>query len=1061
MRAVDGRLVAVPVIEAKALPKKQKCHYCKDRATKRIIHSEGMAYIPTCLQHLAAGKADAAKCTPSGTSDPSNIVRVDDIAQVKALPGQEASGGGTGPTGPLQPPTDTQPRDRMGKTVEVGGTVALGSGGQGTVLSNEGGGRVRVRKSDGTEVVVDASQTTLIRGATANAQHATGPDGLQAALEADPDATPPPGDRPDAAAETDTEAAVGRPVGAEPAPDADPAGALAVLATADGSQMAWLRTDESDDGSPVGYLRPIATDPSTTLRFSDGQAWAAAVDAEGMAAVNDVPTGPNAPTPGGMAADPTLPPLGGPPVGMGQQTPDGPADPSLLPAAAAAPTTAEPTQTTATQEQLRIFLLDGLDNAPDAVAHAKAEAVAGIATRMADVEDDDILRQEDADRLARISGGQVVLLRVPRPGVVPSPAPTPGEQLTQWIYREIDTARFQSLVDSRQPPPANLEVVTAEQWRAWCRSARIADALALWAAGSGGTNPDALALQETAADLFGMTSYAPAPQVDEIDGLRQQVEDALAADRKFYEALLIAMYQSTQDRFAAQQVHDVELYRGWRTPAGVPEWAVDDVTEDLPLRPLSSWSSERQLAGGYARGATGTELGYLTTTTVPVERILGTPRTGFGSLVAEEFVILAGPTQAAVHEATEADGAALPISWAPTDVGGADAGDPAAIDAANIPVGLIASEEQLTAAIAAAETPERRLELMARAQTMGLGEQIPEDWQANGLTRPVDGSDAAVRGADGRLVPLDDQQFAAHTAAVEDAVSRALAAGLQTTSESLDGDGEVWPADRAATHVEIVDAVWATAANVPDDGKALLIAGLPGAHLADTLANPSAGVDITQYLTISLSDVKEIMAARELVPAVPDAGVELSPAERTPLLHDEAVAVANLIATRAYTEHKNIAWDLGLTDEGTAETMTASLREAGYGEVVGIFVDVPIPTSVARATEAYRRALEDYRNGEGLGGRYVPEATITDLASPEFTSAPRVHFEEARDGFDDFQVWDDSVDGRTPELVYYKDAPNLDALTEAARTGTMLQAKALPGTRAALLAMLRRKGGLR
>ena len=49
--------------------------------------------------------------------------------------------------------------------------------------------------------------------------------------------------------------------------------------------------------------------------------------------------------------------------------------------------------------------------------------------------------------------------------------------------------------------PANLEVVTADQWRAWCRSARISDALALWATGSGGTNPDVLALQETAADL--------------------------------------------------------------------------------------------------------------------------------------------------------------------------------------------------------------------------------------------------------------------------------------------------------------------------------------------------------------------------------------------------------------------------------------------------------------------------------------------------------------------------------------------------------------------------------
>jgi 2'-5' RNA ligase len=63
----------VAELEGKALPKKQKCHYCSAQATKRIIHAEGMAYIPVCDKHLSKGKTDAAKATPDGTSDPSNI----------------------------------------------------------------------------------------------------------------------------------------------------------------------------------------------------------------------------------------------------------------------------------------------------------------------------------------------------------------------------------------------------------------------------------------------------------------------------------------------------------------------------------------------------------------------------------------------------------------------------------------------------------------------------------------------------------------------------------------------------------------------------------------------------------------------------------------------------------------------------------------------------------------------------------------------------------------------------------------------------------------------------
>jgi HK97 family phage portal protein len=65
--------------QTKNLPAKQKCKYCANQADKRIIHSEGMAYIPVCPDHMSKGKDDAAKCVPSGKPDPSNIVGIRDI----------------------------------------------------------------------------------------------------------------------------------------------------------------------------------------------------------------------------------------------------------------------------------------------------------------------------------------------------------------------------------------------------------------------------------------------------------------------------------------------------------------------------------------------------------------------------------------------------------------------------------------------------------------------------------------------------------------------------------------------------------------------------------------------------------------------------------------------------------------------------------------------------------------------------------------------------------------------------------------------------------------------
>lgn len=72
-------------MEGKALPKKQKCKYGDEPATKRIIHAEGRAYIPVCDKHLKKGKAAAERTTPDGKPDPSNIDAIRPIEGKSAL----------------------------------------------------------------------------------------------------------------------------------------------------------------------------------------------------------------------------------------------------------------------------------------------------------------------------------------------------------------------------------------------------------------------------------------------------------------------------------------------------------------------------------------------------------------------------------------------------------------------------------------------------------------------------------------------------------------------------------------------------------------------------------------------------------------------------------------------------------------------------------------------------------------------------------------------------------------------------------------------------------------
>ena len=236
--------------------------------------------------------------------------------------------------------------------------------------------------------------------------------------------------------------------------------------------------------------------------------------------------------------------------------------------------------------------------------------------------------------------------------------------------------------------------------------------------------------------------------------------------------------------------------------------------------------------------------------------------------------------------------------------------------------------------------------------------------------------------------------------------------GLSTAKvNTIGGNGQTWTPQRAAIHNEIVDAVMAKAAGVPDEGKVILGGGLPGAGKTTAL-HALPGVDPTHYLAVAPDDFKEELARRGLVP-----DIGLSPMEASPLVSDEAHHIANMVSARCAAQHKNMIIDLTMHPSDKAGDRIEALHKAGY-KVQGVYVHVPIETSVDRAEARYQRGEEAYEHGQGLGGRYVPPADIRSIwgtGGPK--SRSRLEFERLRSKFDEWELIDNSVFGKAPALM--------------------------------------------
>ncbi|HLN70903.1 MAG TPA: hypothetical protein VK280_26985, partial [Streptosporangiaceae bacterium] len=191
----------------------------------------------------------------------------------------------------------------------------------------------------------------------------------------------------------------------------------------------------------------------------------------------------------------------------------------------------------------------------------------------------------------------------------------------------------------------------------------------------------------------------------------------------------------------------------------------------------------------------------------------------------------------------------------------------------------------------------------------------------------------------------------------------------------------IWTGERYRQQGRLVAGMYQAAAGVPCERSAVIAGGLPGADKAAAL--DQAGVDRSQYLTVSIDAVLGRMAAGRLIPEADG----LSPLERAGPVHAEAQYLAKRVLLRALMDGRNLILDVSLASWRAAESWTYALRFADYA-VTAVFADIGIDEAVRRSGDAYRRGEEAYRRGHGHGGRRIPAAAIRALASPA-AAAPR------------------------------------------------------------------------
>lgn len=235
----------------------------------------------------------------------------------------------------------------------------------------------------------------------------------------------------------------------------------------------------------------------------------------------------------------------------------------------------------------------------------------------------------------------------------------------------------------------------------------------------------------------------------------------------------------------------------------------------------------------------------------------------------------------------------------------------------------------------------------------------------------------------------------------------------------------VYREERARQHADIIQDVFDHATHVKREGKALLSGGLGGAGKSTILDSQSfadrhPGFDRRDYLTLNNDDIKEMMAARGMIPRLKG----LTPMEASTLVHEEASDILAVIRMRALNHRMNVIMDGTMNNPDSMRRKIMELKRHGY-RVDAMFVDISPDTSKRRADMRYRHGMDRYTmRGEGYGGRWLPAHVIDgqrdDSGEYRSRNARTVTILADEGLFDSTpDVYDNDVDGRAALAVPY------------------------------------------
>lgn len=258
-----------------------------------------------------------------------------------------------------------------------------------------------------------------------------------------------------------------------------------------------------------------------------------------------------------------------------------------------------------------------------------------------------------------------------------------------------------------------------------------------------------------------------------------------------------------------------------------------------------------------------------------------------------------------------------------------------------------------------------------------------------------------------------------HCAYAQEVISKLRATGKETHlqhAHPTSGGELVWDEDRAKIHKEIIREQLEKWKDVPCEAEAVFSGGLGGAGKS-TVLKKHAGIDPSQYATLNPDDIKEVLAAKGLIPELDG----LSPMEASPLVHEEASYITSQLAKVVMARRMNVIYDLTMAGYSSTKKKIDNLRNSGYKKIDAVFVDIAPETSDRRGDARHLRGHNSYLQGKGFGGRLLPrDLTAGQVPTdPTYRSLNTENFIRLKNegAFDSASAYDNDVDGRPPITI--------------------------------------------